>query len=59
MWIRLEDGMGKVLGKYAFKATDPAPVASFELQSVPVNLKAFERCNIHGIWMSEAKVELK
>jgi len=59
MWIRLEDGMGKVLGKHAFKATDPAPVASFELKSVPAHLRAFERCNIHGIWMSEAKVELK
>ncbi|MGZ7046573.1 MAG: desulfoferrodoxin family protein [Candidatus Aminicenantales bacterium] len=59
MWIRLEDGMGKVLGKHAFKATDPAPEASFELKSVPANLKAFERCNIHGIWMSEAKVELQ
>lgn len=59
MWIRLEDGMGKVLGRHQFKATDPAPVASFELKSVPADLKAFERCNIHGIWMSEAKVELK
>jgi desulfoferrodoxin-like iron-binding protein len=59
MWIRLEDGMGEVLGRHAFKATDPAPVANFELKSVPAELKAFERCNIHGIWMSEAKVELK
>jgi len=59
MWIRLENGMGILLGKHAFKATDPEPVASFELKSVPAHLKAFERCNIHGIWMSEAKVELK
>jgi desulfoferrodoxin-like iron-binding protein len=59
MWIRLEDGNGKVLGQHTFKATDPSPEASFELKSVPADLKAFERCNVHGIWMSEAKVELK
>jgi desulfoferrodoxin-like iron-binding protein len=59
MWIRLEDGMGKVLGKHQFKPTDPAPVATFELKSVPGKLAAFERCNIHGIWMNEVTVEPK
>jgi desulfoferrodoxin-like iron-binding protein len=59
MWIRLEDGRGKVFGKKDFVATDPAPIATFELKSVPAHLQAFERCNIHGIWMNEAKVELK
>lgn len=59
MWIRLEDGMGKVLGRHQFKATDPAPIATFGLKSIPAHLRAFERCNVHGIWMSEAKVELK
>ena len=59
MWIRLEDARGKVLGKKDFVATDPAPIATFELTSVPGKLKAFERCNVHGIWMSEANVELK
>jgi len=59
MWIMLKDGMGKVLGRKDFVATDPAPIATFELKSVPAHLQAFERCNIHGIWMNEAKVELK
>jgi desulfoferrodoxin-like iron-binding protein len=59
MWIKLEDGRGNLLGRKDFVATDPAPVATFELESVPAHLRAFERCNIHGIWMSEAKVELK
>jgi len=59
MWIKLEDGRGNLLGRKDFVATDPAPVAAFELKSVPAHLRAFERCNIHGIWMSEAKVELK
>ncbi|HEX2696046.1 MAG TPA: desulfoferrodoxin family protein [Acidobacteriota bacterium] len=59
MWIRLEDGQGNVLGKHEFAATDLAPVATFELKSVPEKLAAFERCNIHGIWMNEANVELK
>lgn len=59
MWIRLEDARGNVLGKHNFVATDPAPVATFELKSVPAQLQAYERCNVHGIWMDEVKVELK
>ena len=59
MWIRLEDGMGNKLGEKTFKATDPAPVATFELKSMPDVLKATERCNIHGIWLNEVKVEMK
>jgi len=59
MWIRLEDANGKVLGKHDFAATDPAPVATFHVPSVLAKLKAFERCNVHGIWMSEANVEFK
>lgn len=57
MWIRIEDGDGKKLGEKTFQMTDPAPVAIFELASIPAKLRAFERCNIHGIWMSETKVE--
>jgi desulfoferrodoxin-like iron-binding protein len=59
MWIRLEDGTGKVLGEKNFKATDPAPIAAFNLTSVPGELKAFEQCNIHGIWMSRIIVKMK
>jgi desulfoferrodoxin-like iron-binding protein len=58
-WIRLEDGMGNKLGEKQFKATDPAPIATFTLTSVPGTLKAFEQCNIHGIWMSQVKVSIK
>jgi desulfoferrodoxin-like iron-binding protein len=57
MWIRLEDGNGNVLGQKEFAATDPAPVATFELATAPAKLAAFERCNIHGIWMSEVEVK--
>ncbi len=60
MWIRLEDMTGKKLGEKTFKATDPGPaIAVFELPDTPDKVKAFERCNIHGIWLNEAAVELK
>jgi len=60
MWIRLEDMMGKKLGEKTFKATDPRPaVAVFELPNVPSKIKAYERCNIHGIWLNEVAVEIK
>jgi len=57
MWIRIEDGDGNKLGEKTFQMTDPAPMVVFELASIPVKLRAFERCNIHGIWMSETEVE--
>jgi desulfoferrodoxin-like iron-binding protein len=57
MWIILEDGDGNPLGQTEFVATDPAPVTTFNLTFVPSKLKAFERCNIHGIWMSETDVK--
>jgi desulfoferrodoxin-like iron-binding protein len=60
MWIRLEDGQGRKLGEKTFQAADPSPaVAVFELASVPAKVMAFERCNIHGIWLAEKAVELK
>ena len=60
MWIRLEDMKGHKLGEKTFKATDPRPaVAVFELETTPEKVRAFERCNIHGIWLNEAVVELK
>ena len=60
MWIRLEDTKGNKLGEKTFKATDPRPaIAVFELPAMVDKVKAFERCNIHGIWLNEAAVELK
>jgi desulfoferrodoxin-like iron-binding protein len=57
MWIRIEDGEGNILGKKDFVATDPAPIAAFSLKTAPEKIRAFERCNIHGIWMSETDVK--
>jgi desulfoferrodoxin-like iron-binding protein len=59
MWIRLEDVNGKELARHEFKPTDPAPVATFKLKSYPDKINVFERCNIHGIWMTEVAVESK
>ena len=59
MWIRVEDGSGKILASKDFKPTDPSPVATFHLASWPENLRVLERCNIHGIWLNEVKVTLK
>ena len=60
MWIRLEDMMGHKLGEKAFQPTDPRPaIAVFELPAMHAKLKAFERCNIHGIWLNEVAVTLK
>jgi superoxide reductase len=56
MWIKLQDGMGAQLGEKSFVATDPAPIATFELMSIPEKLKAYEQCNIHGIWLNEVGV---
>jgi desulfoferrodoxin-like iron-binding protein len=57
MWIRIEDGKGNMLGRKDFVATDPAPIATFDLAAAPEKIVAFERCNIHGVWMSEADVK--
>jgi desulfoferrodoxin-like iron-binding protein len=59
MWIKLQDGNGVSLGEKDLVPTDPAPVATFELTSIPGKLKAYEQCNIHGIWMSEADVSVQ
>ena len=59
MWIKLEDGSGNKLGEKTLKPTDPAPVATFDLATVPKMLMASEECNIHGTWMSHATVEMK
>jgi desulfoferrodoxin (superoxide reductase-like protein) len=58
MWFCIEDMNGKVLAKHDFKPADPAPVATFQGQSLPGKIEVLERCNIHGIWMHEAGFEL-
>ncbi len=58
MWIRLFDGNGMKLGEKMFQPTDPGPAkAEFELTAVPETLKAYEQCNVHGIWMNEVEVK--
>lgn len=56
MEIMLHDGAGAMLGQKTFVATDPEPVATFELMSVPEKLVAYEHCNIHGFWKNEIGV---
>ena len=57
MWIRLEDMDGNKLGEKTFQATDPSPaIAVFDLPTTYEKVKAFQRCNIHGIWLNEAEV---
>ncbi|MCJ7681329.1 MAG: hypothetical protein MUP70_11425 [Candidatus Aminicenantes bacterium] len=51
MWIRLFDETGNLLGEKEFQATDEKAEAVFFLDSVPSQLKAYELCNLHGIWM--------
>ena len=59
MWIKLQDAEGKELGKKEFAPTDPAPVATFDVPSVPPKLEALEQCNIHGIWSNTVPVKLR
>jgi desulfoferrodoxin-like iron-binding protein len=59
MWIKLEDGDGTPLAETDFVATNTAPVTTFNLTTVPKKIKAFERCNIHGIWMNQVDVTFK
>ncbi len=59
MEIMLHDGAGAMLGQKTFVATDPAPIATFELMSVPEKLVAYEHCNLHGIWKNETGVTIQ
>ena len=56
MWIKLKDGEDNLLGEKEFQATDEKAEAVFELTTVPSKLKAFEKCNLHGVWMNEMDV---
>ncbi len=56
MNIKLKDGEGRLLGEKEFQATDEKAEAIFELTTVPSKLIAYERCNLHGLWMDEVAV---
>jgi superoxide reductase len=56
MYIELKDGEGNLLGKKEFQATDEKAEAVFEVTTVPSKLIAYERCNLHGLWMDEVVV---
>jgi superoxide reductase len=56
MSIKLKDGEGNLLGEKEFQATDEKAEAIFELTTVPGKLVAYEKCNLHGIWMDEVVV---
>lgn len=55
-WIKLRDGQDNLLGEAEFQATDEKAEATFELPSVPTELKAYEKCNIHGIWLTRISI---
>ena len=56
MYIMLKDGEDNLLGEREFEATHEKAEAIFELTTVPSKLVAFERCNLHGLWMDEVDV---
>ncbi len=57
MWIKLMDGEDDLLEEKEFQATDEKAVAVFDLPTVPSELKAYEKCNLHGIWLTTVKIE--
>lgn len=56
MWIKLFDGENNLLGEKEFQATDERAEAEFELTTTPSTLKAYENCNLHGVWMEEIDI---
>jgi superoxide reductase len=56
MYIQLKDGEGNLLEEKEFQATDEKAEAIFVLATVPDKLIAYEKCNLHGLWMDEVIV---
>jgi desulfoferrodoxin (superoxide reductase-like protein) len=56
MLIKLKDGEGNLLGEKEFQAADKKAEAIFELSTLPGKLVAYEKCNLHGVWMDEVVV---
>ena len=57
MYIKLKDGEGNLLGEKEFQAADEKAQAIFEVTGVPGKLIAYEKCNLHGVWMDEVVLE--
>lgn len=57
MWVMLKDGDGNLLGEKDLLSSDERAEVTFELTNVPAKLVAYEKCNLHGVWMEEAVVE--
>jgi superoxide reductase len=57
--IMLKDGEDNLLGEKELQATDEKAEATFALTTIPEKLKAYERCNLHGLWMDEVDVTTK
>lgn len=58
MWIGLWDESGRLIGEKTFSAEDEAAVAVFELNRTPSGFKAYEKCNLHGVWMEERDIRI-
>jgi desulfoferrodoxin-like iron-binding protein len=56
MYIMLKDGEDNLLGEREFEAANEKAEAIFELTTMPSKLVAYERCNLHGLWMDEVVV---
>lgn len=57
MWVRLWDEQGQLLGEKEFQGGDEKAEAVFEIEGAPSVLKAYEKCNLHGIWMEVVEVQ--
>ncbi len=56
MWIKLMDGEDNLLEEKELQATDEKAEAVFDLPTVPSELKAYEKCNLHGIWLTTVSI---
>ena len=56
MWIKLFDGENNLLGEKEFQAEDERAEAEFDLTATPSVLKAYEGCNLHGVWVNEIEI---
>lgn len=59
MWIQLYDGGETLLGEKTLAAEDLKAEVVFDLNAVPGTLRAFERCNLHGLWKASVDVVLE
>jgi superoxide reductase len=55
-WIKVFDGGNNLLGEMAFQASDERAEVEFELSTTPSLVKAYEKCNLHGVWLNETEI---